>query len=56
MAVSEISGKASDAPHNNFLMTQELMEEVKKYGESNGKYFWILLTRISKPIINEISI
>ena len=39
MAASSISGKASDVPHNNFLMTQELMEEVKKYGESNGKYF-----------------
>ena len=37
MAASSISGKASDAPHNNFLMTQDLLDEVKKYGDTNGK-------------------
>lgn len=33
MAQSAISGRVSDAPHNNFMMTQEMLEEVKKYGE-----------------------
>ena len=34
MAQSSISGRASDAPHNNFMMTQEMLDEVKKYGDA----------------------
>ena len=33
MAQSQVSGKASDAPHNNFMMTQDMIEEAKKYGD-----------------------